>query len=116
MNTNRRWSGCALAALERDTSRLIGAVDEVVWTLPICISIIGTNNMISREKGSLGRIKPLFMVGSQCASAREFDMRMTAFNATNCTRDDIMKLSVTTAKGRRYDAELFEELGQNQSK
>ncbi|NLL58522.1 MAG: 6-oxocyclohex-1-ene-1-carbonyl-CoA hydratase, partial [Firmicutes bacterium] len=104
--------------LERDTSRLDQAVDEVVWTFAnLYPQQVGNSlNMIrAQKKVSWERTKAetIFWWAANAGVYGEFDMGMTAFNTSKMTgtRDaDIIKLRQLLAKGRRFDAELFEEV------
>ncbi|MGI6308517.1 MAG: enoyl-CoA hydratase-related protein [Dethiobacteria bacterium] len=105
-------------SLERDTSKLDQAVDEVVWTFAnLYPQQVGNSlNMIRAEKkASWERTKAetIWWWAANASVYGEFDMGMTAFNTAKQTgtRDaDIIKLRQLLAKGRRYDAELFEEV------
>lgn len=104
--------------LERDTSRLDQAVDEVVWTFAnLYPQQVGNSlNMIrAQKKVSWERTKAetIFWWAANASVYGEFDMGMTAFNTSKMTgtRDaDIIKLRQLLAKGRRFDEELFEEV------
>lgn len=105
-------------SLERDTSRMDKAVDEVIWSItnkyPAQIGV--TLNMLRAEKRQCydrTRAEMIWWWGANASLHGEFDMGMTAFNTSKQTgsRDaDILKLRQLLAKGRRYDAELYEEV------
>jgi len=105
-------------SLEKDTSRMDQAVDEVIWEIankyPQQVGM--SLNMLRQAKRYLydmTKAEVIYWWGANASLHGEFDMGMTAFNTSKKTgsRDaDILKLRQLLAKGRRYDAELFEEV------
>lgn len=107
-----------IKTLERDTSRLDKAVNEVIWTFAnlypqqVAVSL---NMLRAQKKVAYERTKAeiIWWWAANAHLYGEFDMGMTAFNTSKITgsRDaDVLKLRQLLAKGRRYDAELFEEV------
>jgi len=105
-------------SLERDTSRLDQAVDEVVWTfanlypqqVAVSLSMLRAEKKLAYERT---KAEIIWWWAANAQMYGEFDMGMTGFNTAKMTgtRDaDIIKLRQLLAKGRRYDAELFEEV------